>query len=55
MKEGSIMDINELRGQIDGVDRQIIDLYTQRMKISEDIANYKQSIGKAIYDPERER
>lgn len=49
------MDINELRGQIDGVDRQIIDLYTQRMKISEDIANYKQSIGKAIYDPERER
>lgn len=49
------MDINELRGQIDSVDRQIIDLYTQRMKISEDIAAYKQSIGKAIYDPERER
>ena len=39
------MDINELRGQIDGVDHQIIELYTQRMKISEDIAAYKQSIG----------
>ena len=49
------MDINELRGQIDGVDHQIIELYTQRMKISEDIAAYKQSIGKAIYDPERAR
>lgn len=49
------MDINELRGQIDGVDKQIIELYAKRMAISEDIAAYKQSVGKAIYDPERER
>lgn len=49
------MDINQLRGQIDAVDKQIIGLYRQRMEISEGIAAYKQSIGKAIYDPERER
>lgn len=49
------MDINELRKKIDQVDEQLIDLYTQRMAISEDIASYKQSAGKPIYDPERER
>lgn len=49
------MDINELRGRIDAVDERIIDLYRQRMEISEDIAAYKLSVGKAIYDPERER
>lgn len=49
------MDINELRKKIDQVDKQLIDLYTQRMAISEDIASYKQSAGKPIYDPERER
>lgn len=49
------MDINELRTQIDSVDRQIIELFQQRMAISEDIANYKQASSKPIYDPERER
>lgn len=49
------MDINELREKIDHVDKQLIDLYTQRMTISEDIAAYKQVAGKPIYDPERER
>lgn len=49
------MDINELREKIDHVDKQLIDLYTQRMTISEDIAAYKQAAGKPIYDPERER
>jgi chorismate mutase/prephenate dehydratase len=49
------MDIKQLREQIDGVDKQMIELYRQRMEISEGIAAYKQSVGKAIYDPERER
>ncbi len=49
------MDINELRTEIDGVDKQIIELFKQRMAISENIASYKQSVGKAVYDPERER
>ena len=49
------MDIIEYRQQIDNVDKQIIDLFHQRMAISKDIALYKQATGKPIYDPERER
>lgn len=49
------MDINQLRTKIDGVDRQLIELFRQRMDISDQIAAYKQSVGKAIHDPERER
>lgn len=49
------MDIEELRQQIDAVDRQMIELFHKRMRISEGIAEYKQSVGKPIYDPERER
>ena len=48
-------DITELRAEIDAVDSQIIELFRQRMEISEGVAEYKQSVGKAIYDPERER
>ena len=48
-------DITELRAEIDAVDSQIMELYRQRMKISEGVAEYKQAVGKAIYDPERER
>ena len=49
------MDINELRSQIDSVDKQIIELFRQRQAISENIAAYKLAAGKPIYDPERER
>ena len=48
-------DISELRAEIDAVDSQIIELFRQRMAISEGVAEYKQSVGKPIYDPERER
>lgn len=48
-------DITELRAEIDAVDSQIIELFRQRMAISEGVAAYKQAVGKPIYDPERER
>ena len=48
-------DITELRAEIDVVDSQIMELFRQRMAISEGVAEYKQSVGKPIYDPERER
>lgn len=48
-------DITELRAEIDEVDSQIIELFRRRMEISEGVAAYKQSVGKPIYDPERER
>ena len=48
-------DITELRAEIDVVDSQIMELFRQRMAISEGVAAYKQSVGKPIFDPERER
>ena len=48
-------DITELRAEIDAVDSQIMELFRQRMEISEGVAAYKQAVGKPIYDPERER
>jgi len=48
-------DITELRAEIDAVDSRIIELFRQRMEISEGVAAYKQAVGKPIYDPERER
>ena len=48
-------DITELRAEIDAVDSQIIELFRQRMEISEGVAAYKQAVGKPIYDPARER
>ena len=49
------MDLQELRGQIDGIDDELIRLFQRRMEISGDIARYKQRTGLQLYDPERER
>ena len=38
--------LTQLREQIDAVDKQIVELFEQRMQISADVAKYKISIGK---------
>ena len=35
------MDINELRSQIDSIDDELVALFCQRMKVAEQIAEYK--------------
>ncbi|MGN0350468.1 MAG: prephenate dehydratase [Roseburia sp.] len=47
-------DLLELRDEIDEIDRQIVTLYEDRMKISEQVAEYKISTGKKVFDKERE-
>lgn len=47
-------DLLELRDEIDQIDRQIVSLYEDRMKISEQVAEYKISTGKKVFDKERE-
>lgn len=47
-------DLLELRDEIDQIDRQIVALYEDRMKISEQVAEYKISTGKKVFDKERE-
>ncbi len=47
-------DLKEIRADIDSIDRQIVDLYEKRMKLTTQVAEYKISTGKAVFDPERE-
>ncbi len=48
------MDLNELRTKIDRIDSEIVKLYEERMKVSEEIADYKIASGKKVYDRDRE-
>lgn len=49
------MDMNELREKIDGIDRQLVELYCQRMETAAEIGRYKQEHGLPVLDSERER
>lgn len=48
------MDLNELRLQIDQIDDQLVTLFTQRMDISAQIADYKKEHNLPIFVPSRE-
>lgn len=49
------MDITELRNEIDRIDDQLVSLFTQRMDIAGQIADYKKENHLPIYVPARER
>ena len=49
-----MIDLSELRNQIDDIDRQIVDLYEKRMAVSSQVAEYKIETGKKVFDKERE-
>ena len=49
------MDLNEIRDKIDKVDDQIIDLFAQRMELSNEVAQYKRAKGIPVIDMTRER
>lgn len=44
----------ELRNKIDGIDREIVRLFEERMAAAEGVAAYKRGIGKAVLDKSRE-
>mgnify|MGYP001852810445 FL=1 len=44
----------QLRNEIDSIDEQIVALFEKRMAVSEDVAQYKRKIGKAVLDSGRE-
>ncbi len=48
------MDLNELRGQIDDIDRQLTTLFCKRMDIVSAVAKYKQENNLPIYQKGRE-
>lgn len=49
------MDLSELRTELDGIDRQIVELYEKRMDVCRQVAEYKIETGKRVFDKERER
>ena len=48
-------ELNEIRADIDQVDRQLVELYEKRMNLTEQVAEYKISAGKKVFDKEREQ
>ncbi len=44
----------ELRDEIDEIDRRIVELFEKRMDVSAEVAEYKISVGKKVFDKERE-
>lgn len=49
------LNLEELRAEIDSVDRRILDLFRDRMALSAEIAKVKKSGGLAVLDIEREK
>lgn len=49
-----MIDLVKSRESIDRIDKQIVDLFEERMKIAGDVAEYKKNTGKKVFDPERE-
>ncbi len=49
------MDIKTLRTQIDSIDAKMLELFSERMKVSEEVARIKQSSNMALTDEKREQ
>ena len=49
------LDLQEIRGQLDEIDSQLVQLFERRMKLCGDVAEFKIGTGKQVYDGERER
>lgn len=49
-----MQDLQKIREEIDDIDNQIVELYEARMKLTEEVAEYKINTGKQVFDKERE-
>ena len=49
-----MVDLKELREEIDVIDRQMVDLFEQRMELCQQVAEYKINTGKKVFDRSRE-
>lgn len=48
------MDLSEIRGQLDEVDAQIVQMFEKRMQLCEEVAEFKKETGRKVYDQARE-
>ncbi|MFR3730036.1 prephenate dehydratase [Lacrimispora sp.] len=49
------LDLEEIRKQLDGIDRELVALFETRMELCREVAEYKIGTGKPVYDGEREQ
>jgi chorismate mutase/prephenate dehydratase len=49
-----MIDLAKSRESIDRIDKQIVDLFEERMKVAGDVAEYKRNTGKKVFDQVRE-
>ncbi len=49
------MDIQELREQVNEIDKELVEAFDRRMHVSLEIAKYKKENGLPVFDPARER
>ena len=49
------MNLLEIRDQLDGIDAEIVRLFEERMKLVEEVAEFKIGTGKQVFDAEREK
>lgn len=50
-----IIPIEESRKKIDEIDKELVKLFKERMKVASDVAEYKKAAGYPVHDPARER
>lgn len=50
-----MIDLLQSREEIDRIDKQIVKLFEERMKVAEDVAEYKKTVGKKVFDAQREK
>jgi chorismate mutase/prephenate dehydratase len=50
-----MIEIEDSRKKIDEVDQKLLELFEYRMSLAMDVAEYKSSMGKPVYDPVREK
>lgn len=50
-----ILDLEEIRKQLDGIDCELVALFETRMELCREVAEYKIGTGKPVYDGEREQ
>lgn len=50
-----MIDLKDSRREIDQIDEQIVELFERRMRVAQDVAEYKRSIGKPVFDRQREQ
>lgn len=50
-----MLDLQEIRKEIDAVDKELVKLFEKRMEITTKVAQFKMETGKKVLDPEREQ